>query len=336
MNEDFYIDLIQKRLSGSISREESAQLEAWIQASDSNAELAKDMELVWNTSGSTSAQPKVDLDVEFGFLEDRIAASEPKAEIATPIRKPEPQRRTFYYVLAACLALLVSLGVYRFMVPAEVGPGNWIEVAALSEKKVIELNDGSVVTLEPGSSLSYPEKFALDARSLKLKGEAFFSVKPDPNRPFSIATSKEIVTVLGTEFKVMADEEKTYVHVASGKVEVKLTDGSAKQVLEKGDLAISNGGEILTYEGNEANSFSSTTHILVFENTPLSKVLEDVGAVYEVQLSLENPALSQCPFTSTFKDQPFEVVLETLTIVFGLEVVEKEGSPVLLIGGACE
>ena len=73
------------------------------------------------------------------------------------------------------------------------------------------MEDGTVITLNKNSRLSYSDKYGKDNRNVKLEGEAYFEVSHDKHAPF-IVNSKQIKTcVLGTKFNVRAREEENRV-----------------------------------------------------------------------------------------------------------------------------
>lgn len=100
-----------------------------------------------------------------------------------------------------------------------------IEYVAVStdhgKQNRIVLSDGSVVTLAEGSELLYADNFD-DNRSLKLSGEAFFSVVKKDGKPFIVDTENIRITVLGTEFNLRAypDDMETVISLESGSIEV--------------------------------------------------------------------------------------------------------------------
>lgn len=96
------------------------------------------------------------------------------------------------------------------------------EVKATSERIQVRLEDGSLVWLEPGSRLSYPQHFSADKREVLLEGEAFFEVARNPNRPFYVYANEVVTKVLGTSFRISAFENARQVLVAvkTGKVSV--------------------------------------------------------------------------------------------------------------------
>ena len=84
------------------------------------------------------------------------------------------------------------------------------------------LPDGSVVALNSNSKLVFPKQFNGDTREVTIEGEAFFDVKPNPEKPFIINAGKAQIKVVGTSFNVSAypETETLEVVVKTGKVQV--------------------------------------------------------------------------------------------------------------------
>ena len=76
MSLDKYIDLIHKELTGELRTEEAAQLTAWINASDANAEEAEQIRLTWNLSGKSDAE--LESLVDFSKIYSIVAQVIPK------------------------------------------------------------------------------------------------------------------------------------------------------------------------------------------------------------------------------------------------------------------
>ncbi|MCQ1770813.1 FecR family protein [Neorhizobium galegae] len=121
--------------------------------------------------------------------------------------------------LAACLVLALA------------GPSLFIRYradfrTATAELRKITLEDGSAVEL--GAESAIDTDFANGARHVTLlSGEAFFDVKHDPARPFTVTAAGVNVTVLGTAFDVHIKPEDTTVELVRGLVGLTV-DGAAK------------------------------------------------------------------------------------------------------------
>ncbi|NLR56818.1 DUF4974 domain-containing protein [Chitinophaga polysaccharea] len=102
----------------------------------------------------------------------------------------------------------------------------------------LTLPDGTRVWLNAASAITYPTAFSHDKREVSVKGEAYFEVAGEPQRPFRVNTDHQTtIDVLGTSFNVNAypDEQgiaTTLIHGA-----VKVNNGHASRVLLPGQQA---------------------------------------------------------------------------------------------------
>jgi transmembrane sensor len=101
----------------------------------------------------------------------------------------------------------------------------------------IVLSDGSAITLEKASRISYPKTFSGDFREVYLSGEAFFEVAHNPKQPFLVYANETVTKVLGTSFRIRAFESDQEVKVAvkTGKVSVYAKTTFKKENLQKGN-----------------------------------------------------------------------------------------------------
>jgi len=91
----------------------------------------------------------------------------------------------------------------------------------------LPLPDGSVVTLEAHSTLTYAP-FELAGRELSLRGAALFAVKKDAARPFTVEAGGFTTTALGTRFRVVSRAGgRVSVRLLRGRVVVRPVEGSA-------------------------------------------------------------------------------------------------------------
>ena len=114
---------------------------------------------------------------------------------------------------------------------AEASEMNSIQTPRGGQYEVI-LADGTKVWLNSASSLSYPTTFTGKNRQVLLKGEAYFEVAEDKNKPFKVSVADVQVEVLGTHFDVMAYEDENAIKTALLAGAVRVTrNGIGSQVL---------------------------------------------------------------------------------------------------------
>lgn len=146
------------------------------------------------------------------------------------VAKPKHRGMKIYWRVAAVLipALILVGSVFFFTGREEAAQPDVFYVTVCPDKgesHMIELPDGSTVRLAGGSELSYAEDFT-EKRSVKLEGDAYFTVEKMAGAPFSVKTRDMTVTVLGTEFmlKSAAEHDRAEVSLFSGSVEVAAQD----------------------------------------------------------------------------------------------------------------
>ena len=201
-----------------------------------------------------------------------------------------------------------------------------------------ELADGSSVSLNKNSQLTYPEKFVEGQREVSLKGEAYFEVTPDPEKPFIVTTQEVQIQVLGTSFNVEAYEEKDSVVVS-------VDEGIVAVLFEKSNVQV-NAGEMAVFvrstmhltESTEitvgANSFWKTKR-LSFEGSTLNEVIASVEEVYEVKIYLDTVKLGTCRISVDFEDESVENILEVISATLDLDL-NIQGNKYFLSGKGCE
>ena len=118
--------------------------------------------------------------------------------------------------MAAGLALAVGLG--SLVATQQLG-GRRVYATELGGHATVPLADGSKIELNTDTKLR--AALAEEQRTVWLdRGEAYFEVSKDPNRPFVVMAGDRKVTVLGTKFSVRRDGDRVSVAVAEGKVRV--------------------------------------------------------------------------------------------------------------------
>ena len=107
----------------------------------------------------------------------------------------------------------------------QVIPTQEVEYNVLTTSKQgnikIVLYDGSLVWLNAGSELRYPNTFVENQRVVYLKGEAYFDVTKDRSHPFIVKTISSEISVLGTSFNVNARENSCVTTLVEGRVRMK-------------------------------------------------------------------------------------------------------------------
>lgn len=205
------------------------------------------------------------------------------------------QRLTIYRIAASMAAVfLLYFGFTMFadhLFIREVPVYVTIKVPKGSVQSVA-LPDGSKATASPGSILRYPKAFAKNERRVYLdKGEAFFEVTKNPERPFSVISGELQTTALGTSFTVQYDpiikREKVNLYTGKVSVEVNKENSSISPVVLFPGKAYEYHAGTVTLSAFKVDSDNPIKKGLTFDEVPLEEALYRVGAWYGVSLQLQ-------------------------------------------------
>ena len=199
-----------------------------------------------------------------------------KAQIEAESKKPNiglsvTYRRLLSY--AAVLALFALSGYFFFQPTVTTPILSVTENTRTGETRLIELPDGSVVTLASNSELTY--EINKTNRNIQLSGHASFEVARNENAPFTVNANDIDVTVLGTGFDVDAfPDQEVRVFVNHGKVRVNNLKSEA--VLTKNQGVIAQNDSIFTWN-KVANPLRVKQGVMRFNEADLNFVLQSLS-----------------------------------------------------------
>jgi len=271
----------------------------------------------WKNMKNSRGEEKANVDKAWGHLINRL--EEDKLIIS---KKEIKFKSTYLLRIAAAVIILTTLtftGKYiisnHFLSPKSV-----IATLSVEKNKIVELSDGSFITLNRDSKVSFPDKFNTRRRKVKLTGEAFFEISPDANRPFIIDAGNGKVTVLGTSFNVITNNSKNEVEVlvASGKVLVESKDGTRSLTLEPGKLGVINNNTSSSMINTDINYLAWNTEILTYEGTRLEDVFSDLQRAYNISVEVYNNDILNRQLTSKFDNESAETIIRKMVFTIFL------------------
>lgn len=318
-------ELLAKRLAGECSPDEEETLEHWLAESPEHRKRLEELQWLWDGSSKALAPAPRPVDTEAALL--RVKSRLKTAGSAQPLR----WQRSFW-MRAAAVFLLAVAGVYWWQSGNTPAP---VRIVAAGSVLTDTLTDGSVVTLERQSGLTLARQFNRRERRLRLDGEAFFDVAPDTTRPFVVEVQELEVRVVGTEFTAdnTTDPGKVIVTVSEGKVLVASKTHSV--LLQAGEQAVFDRRKgSLQRTGRKPDQGVFGNRLLLYNATPLSKVVQDINTRYGAKVKLNNKVLENCRLNARYNNLPLERLLELIAESFSL-TVKKEGDTYVLDGEGC-
>lgn len=192
----------------------------------------------------------------------------------------------------------------------------------------VVLHDGTKVSLNAGSTLTYPARFTGKNRKVKLTGEAFFEVTSNKERPFIVAAGDTEIEVTGTSFNVSAyeEEERTTTTLMEGEVYVRKEDTKAIRLLP-GEQSSSKIGvpHISKKTVDIESSIAWVRGYFVFDDQDIESVLRQLSRWYDVDIYIEKTAPQDKKIGGTFARQ--KDIQDLLHYLEKLNVIEfkKQG-----------
>lgn len=199
-----------------------------------------------------------------------------------------------WFRVAAAVLLIVLSSLITVMLIRDTGPE--LLASAGIAVEVVELSDGSLVTLRPNSSI-YEVSISDNRHLYRLDGEALFSVSSISSREFTVQAGRGEVTVLGTRFNLYEREDRTRVDLLEGSVRFKNIESDEDVLLEPGQAAeiTEIRSMIGPYTTDEDDVTGWTQNRLTFRNRALSDIIRELEFHYDIRLnvptSLENEYL---------------------------------------------
>ncbi len=325
-------ELLAKIATNEIENDDDFKLESWTSQSEENREELEEGRKMLRKVDDFYKMKSFDSQNAWKNIQSKIHPEKTKTIQLKNVRKEAITKFYKYAAIVLVTLLLGSIGYYIGFVYQNQAQTQQVIVAQNQVLNEYVLPDGSVVTLNWNSKLEFPEKFNDNIREVTIIGEAFFDVKPDPNKPFVINAGNAQVKVLGTSFNVSAypETETVEVVVKTGKVQVirKKTDVQTainKVILvpgEKGTLF--NQSNLLEKSVNTNPNFIAwKTQDLVFDEVPLNDVIQCLKKVYHADIQLKEPELNNLVYTGHFDQKPVDFILDVIRLTFNLNLSEE-------------
>lgn len=153
------------------------------------------------------------------------------------------------------------------------------------------LPDGSDVWLNAASAVTYPTSFSGKERTVTLKGEAYFDIRPDAKKPFSVKlTDNTEVKVLGTAFNINAYENEHVIATTLINGSVQINAGNNSSTLKPGyqaSVAHTTPG-IQVSRADTSQVLAWKNGIFNFEDADIQAVMKQLERWYDIDVQYEN------------------------------------------------
>jgi len=322
-------DLIGKVLAGEATAQEQEQVLLWRKQSEANEKYFNQLKIIFEGGHSATVQIEFDADEAWNKVKSQIKNDGKVISIT---------RTTFFspWRIAAGIILLVGVGSLFYFLTAP--STQTLAVATEKSTRQDTLPDGSTAFLNKGTELAFEYNPRAKTRKVTLKGEAYFTVKHEEEKPFIIEADEILVRDIGTEFNLKAypDKDTIEIVVTHGVVQF-YTKQDPGLNLKAGEKAIysKRAKEFYRIEKPDTNALAYKTKVFSFNNTDLKSVVSLLNEVYNSKISLANESLYACRLTANFKEDNPEIIVEVIAETMGLELTKKDDQ-LILSGKGCE
>lgn len=251
-----------------------------------------------------------------------------RSRIQRDVNIKERTGRSFFHRFANIAAVILFLAaaivvVFEYSRRAQSENGELPAVQSitksttLGQKSTIFLSDGSIITLNSGSSVQYPAGFGDENRKVTLTGEAFFQIAKDPGRPFIVHASDLSITALGTSFNIRSYENEDHIKVALRTGKIKVEDERQSAIIDMPNKGVyySNSDEKLdTLQFDSKEAFAWKDGILYFKNASFEEMVARFEHWYGVSFHIANMEKADDKlFTGEFNNETLSNVLKGLS-----------------------
>jgi transmembrane sensor len=329
-------ELITRYLVGESSAQEEKTLLDWRSQSARNeaafTEFRKTFELTQKHFALLSGKrPEVNVEAEWDQFLKNISEKD-----EAPVRTLTSASPFNFWMRVA--ASFVVLAITGGLIYSLLSNGDDTLLSTTYSTFKAELPDGSIVVMNRNSEIRYADNFGEKDRTIELKGEAFFDVKPDAEKPFIIKVGKAQVEVVGTSFTVIAYDSLSDIKVIveTGKVKLSIPDLKKEIQITPGKKGtyLANSDSINSEQNEDVNYQSWNTMKIVFMDETLRSVVETLNRTYHANIILSATVSDTCALTVTFDQQSLESVLKVLESTLNLTIV-RNGDQIEITSAGC-
>jgi ferric-dicitrate binding protein FerR (iron transport regulator) len=230
-------------------------------------------------------------------------------------------------------ALVVAGGIYYVdrlgdesaITGALAAPDARTYVAATAQQMIINLDDGTRVTLTPGSKFIVPKRFSGEKlRAVKLEGAANFNVTPARGVPFEVRAADTKVTVTGTVLTIRTYPRDSSVVVALKEGTATVRVGDSTHAVRTGQALYVRKNEVRQATAGEVDEATSwNDHVLTISNRQLRDALPLLKDWYGDDIKVPDLPLLDRPVTiKASLDSPLEAIQaveKSANVKFGYE-----------------
>lgn len=324
-------------LEGKTSEAESEMVRIWLKDKANNVESRKILGEIWTNSSIHLTGTKPDFDKMLNQVHHQINNENRlfQAQKSNPRSGVTRIYHIFSRIAAILILPIILLSLYLYYNPTQIVN----ELASVSVREIytkpgtrtkIELPDGTLVWLNDGTTIRYPESFSGKKREVYIDGEAYFEVKSNPQNPFVVANPMMNTVVTGTRFNLNAYSADKYFEATLVQGKVNLKKNNQTFEMKPGEQVQFDAQNEKIVQKNIATE-NATAWIdgkLIFTDEKLEIAIKKLGRWYNVEIILADQTLNDYLLTGTFRDEKLDQTLRMISLALPVKFeFKKENNP---------
>ncbi|WP_162419206.1 FecR family protein [Cyclobacterium roseum] len=313
-------EILSRFLNGTASQDEKNLVLKWLEQENARETFDRYLKEIWKDASPSDAD-RTDYESLLQRIHEKVQPGSGKGKVKRIFSW------TTFFRIAASLILVVGSAYFlkqgmEHQHPIPVKIEKTITKATQNGEKLrLELPDGTQITLNANSSLSFSSHFGQNERVVHLSGEAYFIIAKDSLRPFQVITDEMVTTALGTEFNAYARSDQYTLALTEGRVAIDAASQSVE--LTSGQMATVNAR--LHPNDLKVNSFDFDRIVgwkegqLVVDRKPLRVLLEDLRSWYGVEMKIDPQLNLNRRVIGTFRNKNLSDVLTGLGFSMGFD-----------------
>jgi transmembrane sensor len=196
----------------------------------------------------------------------------------------------------------------------------------------VVLPDGTHVWLNSETSLTYPVAFNGAERGVTLKGEAYFEVTKNKQKPFIVHSGNVNVRVLGTHFNVKAYQDDNVIKTTLLEGSVQLSNQASSALLVPGEQGIADADQdhITRKKVNVNQVVAWKSGYFIFREERIQDIMEQISRWYDVEVEYHGN-ISNKTFGGIYtKNKDINELLKALELT-GLVHFKIEGRRIIVM-----
>lgn len=312
--------IISHILSGQSTSDDILLLSEWLNESEKNREEFRRLKNYWD------AEVSFNHSVPPSLSADKLLQTIDKQNKRT-------KRMQFWKTVAPLVAAVTLLFIFStafFFHQTNSHVSEYYTLLTDDHKSDFTLDDGTVITLNKNSRLTYSDAFGKSNRSVQLEGEAYFEVAKDASKPFAVEMNGASIVVLGTHFNVKADTSSDDITATLVEGSIRF-EGSKQHIIMTPDqqLTFSRSTNKVDIKHVDTDTYTSWKDgLLKYKSIPFIELIKELESTYQVEIQVDSKELMEPSVTvsGTFsKEQNIEQILKVISRSLPIRWVNNDG-----------